>query len=497
MKRNFYTNIDINSVVTPFLTQAMHDVDAGRAEPVGALYPFVDVYAGSQLTDVLFDIFCQFSNTDSEIWSDYSFKYEQTEENGVAVDYHPQYEGIYAFNRRFGVDPYRVWIDRCRQNGLRAWLSIRMNDCHCPDDEAGFLRSEFFYEARRKGWMVGAHYGYYRHCFDYAVPEVRNRMLAYIEEQLNRYSADGLELDFSRELICFDYVNNPDCCGIMNEFMREVKRLVEKAEEKCGHKILIGVRLMRDMEQCRVYGFDPRTWVNEQLVDMLCVCPRWASCDSDMPIAAWKQAFPHTEIAAGVTDLILRSSDNVGCSPATIAGYSLRYLGDGADSMYLFNFFMNPYCIYAPRERDILEINNRCGRMDSVSTRTLRHIVTYQDAVPEPCTPWRPLPLTVNAAPVPLSVKLGGLPKSRSYAVILGFTEGSPEGAEIRLDGQPLTEFTPVTHGAVEPTRLPFTAAVLYRCEIAPPAADTLLFTFRANRKQVAVCIGYVEIEIF
>ena len=51
MGRHFYTNIDINSVVTPFLNRAA-EIDA--ADPA-VLYPFVDAYAGTQITDILFE----------------------------------------------------------------------------------------------------------------------------------------------------------------------------------------------------------------------------------------------------------------------------------------------------------------------------------------------------------------------------------------------------------------------------------------------------------
>ena len=179
-KRSFYTNIDINSFNTPFLNRAAKEYTGDES----ILYPYVDIYAGTQITDVLFCNFCQYSASDTKYWSTYADKYEQTEENGVSVDYRHLYEGIYTFNKKYGIDSYAVWIKRCREKGLKGWISIRMNDCHCPEEEACFLRSDFFYEAREKGWNIGEKYGYYTWCFDYAVPQVREKMLGYIAEQL-------------------------------------------------------------------------------------------------------------------------------------------------------------------------------------------------------------------------------------------------------------------------------------------------------------------------
>ncbi|MBO6052865.1 MAG: hypothetical protein J6Q17_03940, partial [Clostridia bacterium] len=185
-QRRFYTNIDINSVTTPFLNRA---ADRDPSDPA-LLWPFVDQYAGTELTDILFDVFCQYAAVDTDFWTTYRGKYEQKEENGVPVDYTELYRGICAF-RDHGIDPYAVWLARAKERGLTPWLSVRMNDCHCPDDEASFLRSDFFYEAREKGWMVGGAYGYYRHCFDYAVPEVRRRMLGLIGDILGGYDLGG------------------------------------------------------------------------------------------------------------------------------------------------------------------------------------------------------------------------------------------------------------------------------------------------------------------
>ncbi|MBO6060734.1 MAG: hypothetical protein J6P98_01265, partial [Clostridia bacterium] len=48
------------------------------------------------------------------------------EENGVAVDYTDRYRGLMSFHEH-GIDPYAVWFARCREKGLRPWLSVRMN----------------------------------------------------------------------------------------------------------------------------------------------------------------------------------------------------------------------------------------------------------------------------------------------------------------------------------------------------------------------------------
>ncbi len=480
MKRNLYSNIDINTVVRPFLDRAAAQDPSAPA----VLYPFVDLYEGTAVTDVLFCVFCQYSAVDSVWWTTYRDKFLQKEENGVPVDYTAEYGALCAFHDR-GVDPYEVWFRRCREKGLRPWLSVRMNDSHCNTEDASFLRSEFHYEALRKGWMVGEKYGYFHRNYDYAVSEVRRRMLGYLEEQLSRYDVDGLELDFQRELTCFDYLNRTDCCEIMNEFLRSVRAAVRRAEARLGHPVRLGVRLMRDVDQNRIYGFDAETWVREGLVDLLIPSPRWETNDSDMPVAYWKRRFPDVEIAAGLTDLFLRNLPEMGCSPALMRGCAVRYLADGADSIYLYNFFQDPG---APDPR-FDEINRTCGDLETASSLPFRHMVTLQDSIPLGSEGWVPLPLRNGA----VTVRMGYIPEGRRSAVLAALEGGDPVSSDLRVNGLALP-FAPCDRGLAEaetPNSYVPGNSVLYRAELPPDAGDTFTVSLSGPAS-----LTYLEAEV-
>ena len=149
-------NIDINSVNLPFLNSV---VDTANPETVReALRPFVAQYAGTQITEVLFNIFCQYSAAPSSIFTTEVDKYLQTSENGIPVDYKDIFRAPYTLSQ-WDVDYFGIWIAQCRELGLRPWISLRMNDCHEPDGETNWLRSDFFYDARENGWMLGEDFG--------------------------------------------------------------------------------------------------------------------------------------------------------------------------------------------------------------------------------------------------------------------------------------------------------------------------------------------------
>ncbi len=491
IRGHFYTNIDVNSVTVPFLNRHLFDRPVTRE----TLYPFVDVYRDSAITDVVLNIYAQHSVTDSRVFSDYAAKYEQTVENGEPVDYFPYFASFYAFNKRYHLDPYAVWIGRVRENGQSPWISVRMNDCHDPEKKTSFLRPDFFYEAREKGYMIGEKYGYFRNCLNYAFPEVREKMLAYLREQLMRYDVDGIELDFMREIFCFDYLSFSGV-AIMNDFMRAVRSLVTEQETRRGHAIRIGVRLCRDAAQALAFGMDAETWAKEKLVDLITVTPRWESCDSHMPVDEWKKLCPGVEIAAGleVSAIPERFAEPWRhlhfVTPAIARGYAAHYLASGADSVYLFNYFLDPDNV----NPDFVAVNDTCFPLAAACSHPLRYMATYQDLCPDGYAPFSLFPAVLSGKDVSVPVALGTLCADQYAELLFGLSEGTSDDVTVLLDGKPLTGFVPCEHGAVESDRAPFvrSGAALYRKEITIPESGAFTVTFTlAGKTPATIC--YME----
>ncbi len=428
-----YCNIDINSTCTPFLNNLAEKASFSKE----MLYPFVDMYKDTPVTDVLFCIFSQYSATDSKVWSTYADKYLQTVDNGENVDYKDYYKGIYKINKEYGTDPYVVWIKRCKEIGKKAWLSVRMNDCHINS----FLKSEFFYKAKENGWLLGKKYGYFGECFNYKIDEVRKMMLDYINEQIDRYDADGIELDFMREIYCFDYMNEniAECIGIMNDFIRKVKSIVNDAEKKYGHKIKIAIRLNRDIDQALAFGFDARTWAKERLVDVIIPSPRWSNCDSGIPIEVWKNEFDGVEILGCLETLISSGAQGVAYMTAeTARGLAASLLSSGADGIYLYNYFGQ-----GGTERDA-EVQKTCATIEEIYNHRTRCIVMCQEKAtcPEGFERWMPLPLElVDGETKSISLRTGKIPDDKKVKLVLGFDEGSPNNLKILLNGENIADF--------------------------------------------------------
>ena len=400
-----------------------------------ALAYYIKPYIGTQVTDILFSICGQTSVTQSEYLTWCGDKVKWTVENGKEVDYSHIPWWWYILQEK-DIDPVPYWIKACNENNIRPWLSFRMNDCHDSGEETSPLRGELFYVAKENGWMIGEEYGYYHTCYDYSVPQIRSIMIAYIEEQLLRYDVYGIELDWLREIYCFDYLHedNATIVGIMNDFMRGVNVVVKEAEEKWGHDIKINARLMRDVDQNKIFGFDVRTWAKEKLVDSVTVTPRFSSCDSDMNIRYWRDEFPTLEIYAGIETRVTNDGsvkENVVAGAEVARGYAAEYLGEDADGMYLFNYMAYSYL----KRNDA--IYNTCGSIRTVYSSTRRHVMTYQDIAPEGSSRYQPLPTAaLKNKPAILVQKTGYIPENASVNIYIGVANKfKPSDVNVTVSG--------------------------------------------------------------
>ena len=141
-----------------------------------------------------------------------------------------------------GIDPLVLLPRRARGHGMEFWASMRMNDIHddypeCAAYHGGFrkahpellLGSSYPEPKHRGNWRAGFCWG-----LDYARPEVRGRQLALIEEVLTRYDVDGFELDFLRGAYYFRTDERDSAMPLMTDFVRGVRRLVDRAGEGKG-----------------------------------------------------------------------------------------------------------------------------------------------------------------------------------------------------------------------------------------------------------------------
>ena len=157
-----------------------------------------------------------------------------------------------------GFDRLQIMIDRAHKHNIEFLGGLRMNDRHNA--------SSPLYDAHPE-WQLREYPG----GMDYKYDGVRKIVLTFIEEFLERYDVDGLELDWMRWCHMFQRLEAERNAPILTEFVGQVRLLLDQAAAKRGRtRLALGVRIPQTLEECRLLGFDVAAWVRNSSVDFIC-----------------------------------------------------------------------------------------------------------------------------------------------------------------------------------------------------------------------------------
>jgi hypothetical protein len=417
---------------------------AGQKLTTEQIASFVDQYAGTQVRELMLSANSQRTSFASDAW-DPIWKGYQPDGPDDQPLFRSTPAAARASSRRWvhtawdlaqrKIDPYALWIARARAKGLSPWISMRMNDLHNVDDPESFMHSTFWRqhpEFRRVPWRE---VDWRDRAFDFAHPEVRAYHFRLIEEYCQRYDFDGLELDWMRFGFHFRPGLEAEGAPLLTEFMRQTRRLLDTWEKKRGHRIQLGARVPSRPQAAMGLGMDGALWAREGLVQLLVVAPFWASIDTDIPVELWRRlAGDKVTLAAGL-ELLLRPYHAYRPlqfnSLETVRGAAAALLQRGADRVYLFNYMDSE--TEMPDRANYPALLRECGRLETLTGKPRRHIVTYPDTMaPGDPTP-AALPKVLEAGQW-TSLRLAVGPKLSDGQVRLELEGGSV--AELRVNGE-------------------------------------------------------------
>jgi len=351
-----------------------------------------------------------------------------------------------------GIEMHKLWMETLRSIGIHPWISIRMNDIHEADKEDSFLFSDFYKKYR---WMNRVSHrksaGYYENGLNYMFEEVRDYYMTVIEEALDTFDADGLELDWMREIYSVGIGREYEGISVINEFMDRVFDRVKAAEKKWGHPIKIGVRLPDTPEKCLRLGFDFFHWMDRGILDLITVTPRWSSIDNNMPIDLWRRILDgrNVELAAGLEILIdayNRRGRKYDCNTyETAVASACAYLSMGADAIYLFNYMDG--ILPNPARNDSIysdpEVYHKflttAGDLEKSAAAPRRHVVTYDDVYAVGASNTKLLPFVFSGKRervtefTAVRIPTGPIPAGRSVQVVFGFEKGTFDIGDITV----------------------------------------------------------------
>jgi hypothetical protein len=378
-----------------------------------------------------------------------------------------------------GLDPYALWIARSREKGISPWISMRMNDVHEVSTTKSFMHSSFW-QSHPEFWRVpyGEGVGGTGRALNYVHPEVREYNLAFVNELLERYDPDGLELDWMRAGRHLTPGKESEEGPILTEFVRQVRALTREWALKRGHPILLAVRVPSHPDAAAGLGMDAVTWAREGLVDLLIPAPFWTTSDFDIPVELWKQRLGDegaSVLMAPGLEYHTRPWPG-GKAKANdlphVYGFAASARARGADATYLFNYMDGFNPIGSSSDYRVL-LEKGVGA-DYIAGQERRFPVAFRDTVPD-CFP-RGVSLPVQDRKTgTFRIYTGGSSATGEAFIVFGLAEkaevmdstwnvtvnGQPASAAIDLPDCTAVDCTAVGGGAVRALRFAVPSGVL------------------------------------
>lgn len=249
-----------------------------------------------------------------------------------------------------GNDPLKIICDRAREKGIliypsifvqqggrerfiESWIDEKQGDEFSKTGGAGF-------KARMKDLHIGSVGDMdpddpATNCYDFKHAEIRNERSALIQETLNNYEIDGLELHLSYTPYYFHPNNIESGRKIMTSWISDIYERVKTSNKD---RELI-VRIPTNINSCISIGLDPVEWIRSGIVDAIVAEP----LNTIDPMADFRplvQASKGSEcrIIAGLPAGVV--SDRQGtASIEVIRAAACNYWAQGIDGIYLTGWY--------------------------------------------------------------------------------------------------------------------------------------------------------------
>lgn len=238
--------------------------------------------------------------------------------------------------------PMTILTRQTREAGLPFFPRVRMNSHYDMDPEhPGYGR----FRRERPDLMIGRpgesipegtiEWGI-KTGLDFTFPEVREHRLSIVEEVVERFDVDGVELDFMRHPGFFRPDEAYGSRYLVTDLVARARRMLDEAGNARSRKLLLAVRVPPTLYDSARIGLDVGEWIAGRLVDIVAVGGGFIPFET--PIGEF------TAAASGTGCLVY------GCIEGTVTAdeRSMRALAalwreDGAAGVYLYNFYtMSP-----------------------------------------------------------------------------------------------------------------------------------------------------------
>lgn len=258
------------------------------------------------------------------------------------------YDNIMSIKAESG-DFLRLSLQLARKYGMQPMIAFRMNDLHFADTAIAcpVVWSEWWLrhpEYRIGDPSIGWHSA---GAYDFACKAVRQRKVKIIAEQLHRYrnDIDWYMIDFMRFFCYFKRGEGRKHTADMTSMMRQIRKQIDRESSHRSRegRIRLAVRVAPSIKENIEQGIDLRQWIAEGLIDLVSVGIHTV-VDPAQPIGKLRK-----ELGKDLDIPLYASTDKVTytetepLSEGMMRGFCSAALDQGADGIYLFNYFFNDY----------------------------------------------------------------------------------------------------------------------------------------------------------
>lgn len=252
-------------------------------------------------------------------------------------------------------DGLRMSSEFARKNGLESIWTLRMNDIHDawtaeflpdwkrhdPTRVMSALAAAKDFKDRRRLWSL----------VDFEHSDVQPRLVEVVQEVLQNYDVDGIELDFMRAPFYFrtGYQGQPATeaqVGVLTRLVQVIRQLVLQESEKQGKPLLLTARVPSTVALCRRIGIDIESWLGEQMLDTMSLGGGYITFDVPVVELIKLGHQHHMPVYPCLSQSGLMQRPPRGASikqpPEAWFGAAARLWADGADGIYSFNLFSGP-----------------------------------------------------------------------------------------------------------------------------------------------------------
>lgn len=336
-------NIPADGLFLAILNKANGDLSEENCTRI--IKKYIDRHLEANPDIILLNVCYRRSLTPSDVFDSYLYDISTDENGHIVKTLSPVTDNVSKYFSSFfscarvllqnEIDIYKILTNHIRESGCKVFLSVRMNDGHYTDNPA--INSSF--ALKNNSMHTIFHDGV---ALDFSQEAVQNYFYEYIQELLDNYFVDGIELDWLR----YPMVLPPELSSdysILNNYMKNIRNLLDSYDRELS----LAVRILPNEQNNMNNGVDACQWVADGTVDMITIENFYIPTNFEMPIAHWKSNIQERNTAQNRYQLFCGSDWGVSCmsgyniamTPALVRGFATECLSHGADGIYLFNFF--------------------------------------------------------------------------------------------------------------------------------------------------------------